>query len=228
MRVFASKTQHHTKLSVLWRRTGLAIAGLVLCEIGARIVAPSINGPVLAEYLRRTGGTPLLRLYDWIVGGALSRGAVLALGVMPYLSARIIMRLARVTSPTLAAMAEAEAEQPRLRRWTRALTFGLAAVQSYGFARFAQSVPGVVANPGPLFIAQTMFVLTAGAMGVAWLGERMASPSDAESNAADGEPAPTREPAAPPLRELPPGEIPTPFSARSGRDREAERIRMRR
>jgi preprotein translocase subunit SecY len=215
--------------STLWRRTGLAIAGLVLCEIGSRIVAPSINGTVLSDYIRRTGGTGLLKLYDLIVGGALSRGAVLALGIMPYFSARIIMRLLRVANPTIAAMAASDAEQPRLTRWTRALTFGLSVVQSFGFARFVQSVPGVVANPGPAFIAQTMFVLTAGAMGVAWLGERFAAPSSEADTAGNQsvESDPTLGPPEAPLA-LPAGEIPMPSSTRPARDREGERIGVRR
>lgn len=168
------------RLPSAWRKISLAVGGLIVCEIGARIVAPSINGRLLAQYLRRTGESPLLRLYDWIVGGALSRGAVLALGIMPYLSARIIMRLARTSIPLIAEMSEDTADQTRLRRWTRRLTFGLAVVQSFGFARFVQSIPGAVANPGVGFIAQTMLILTTGAMGVAWLSERIAEQRDAD------------------------------------------------
>lgn len=168
------------RLPATWRKIALAVGGLVLIEIGARIVAPRINGDVLADYLRRVGASPLLRLYDWFVGGAVSRGAILALGIMPYLSARIIMRLAREAFPAIAEMSKNESERPRLHRWTRRLTFGLAAVQSFGFARFVQSIPGAVTDPGAGFIAQTMIVLTAGAMSIAWLSDRIAGRHDVD------------------------------------------------
>src|SRR6266511_25909 len=79
-------------VSARWRKTSLVVAGIVACEIGTRIVAPSLNSQVVRDYFRGSGGM-LLELYDWIAGGALSRGAVLALGIMPYVSARIILRL---------------------------------------------------------------------------------------------------------------------------------------
>lgn len=173
------------RLPASWRKIALAAGGLLTCEIGARVVAPSINGGVLADYLRQVGGSPLLKLADWFVGGALSRGAVLALGIMPYISARVIMRLARSSVPAIAEMSETSAGRRRLDRWTRGLTFGLAAVQSFGFARFVQAVPGAVTHPGTGFIAQTMIVLTTGAMGVAWLAERMARQQDVDDPAAD-------------------------------------------
>jgi preprotein translocase subunit SecY len=176
------------RLPAVWRRIALATGGLLLCEIGARIVAPSINGRVLADYLRQVGASPLLKLYDWFVGGALSRGAILALGIMPYLSARLIMRLARESFPGIAEMSKSETERPRLERWTRRLTFGLAAVQSFGFARFVQSIPGAVTDPGVGFIAQTMIVLTTGAMGVAWFSERIARQRDVDGPASEAEP----------------------------------------
>jgi preprotein translocase subunit SecY len=86
------------RLPELVRKAGLAVAMLVVCEIGAHIVAPGLNGQALREFLHQGSGTWLLRAYDWLVGGALSRGAVLGIGIMPYISARIIMRLARGAS----------------------------------------------------------------------------------------------------------------------------------
>ena len=166
------------RLPAAWRKAVIAVGGLTLVEIGARVVAPNIDGGALAEYFRRTGSTPLLRVYDWLVGGALSRGAVLALGVMPYVTARIVMRLARTVVPAAANPGGALADPVAVTRWTRRITFGCALLQSFGFARFVQSIPGVVLHPGPGFVAQTMFVLTAGAMGVAWLAERIAAQHD--------------------------------------------------
>lgn len=164
-----------------WRKTGFVLAGLLLCEIGARIAAPGLVGRVLGAYLRR-GGTGLLWLYDRLVGGALSRGGILALGVMPYLSARIFMRLARVVSPALDELHTHEAGRTKLTRWTRVLTVGLALVQSYGFARFALTLPGAVTNPGVGFVPQTMLVLTGGAIAAMLLGEQITALGDADTS----------------------------------------------
>ncbi len=197
----------------VWRRVGLATGGLIALAVGGRIVAPRINGQVLGDYLRTGGGSVLLKLYDWLVGGALSRGALLALGIMPYVSASVVVRLARIVSPEIDALHEHEAGRARLSRWTSRLTFGLALVQSYGFARFVQTVPGAVAEPGAAFIAQTMIVLTTGAMGVAWLARRLRTRSDADDPMPIVEPAPDAQPAvtgASDVRMLPPGELPMP------------------
>lgn len=148
------------------------LAATTLLIVGARIPIPGIDPQVLAEYLRTNGGNAMLKLFDWLVGGALSRGAVLALGIMPYISARIYLRLARWAVPTLARTARRPGGVERIARWAPRLTLVLAVAESYGFARFVQNIPGAVANPGPLFIAQTVAVLTASALTVTWLAER--------------------------------------------------------
>src|SRR5262245_45823990 len=155
------------------RKVAVAVAILVVCELGARIVAPGLDGQALRDFLQAGSSTWLLRLYDWFVGGALSRGTVLAIGIMPYLSARIMIRLARVTWPRLEAWWQTDsgiAKRSRLKRW---VTGGLALVQSYGFAKFVQNVPGVVAEPGVAFLAKTMAVLTAATIGVMLLSEAL-------------------------------------------------------
>lgn len=161
-------------LSDTARLAGAAIAGFVLCEVGTRISAPHLNGQALGDWLRRTEPGGLLGLYDRLVGGALSRGAVLALGIMPYLSARIFMRIARGLHPVIGAMHRDATGRRKLTRATRWLTFGLSLIQSYGFARFALGVPGAVTDPGTGFIAETMVVLTAGALVVMTLAEQFA------------------------------------------------------
>ena len=171
------------------RKVALAAAVLVVCEVGARIVAPGLNGQALRDFLHAGGSTWLLRLYDWFVGGALSRGAVLAIGIMPYLSARIILRLARVTWPRLESWWQTNSGVAKRTRLTRWLTGGLALVQSYGFAKFVQGVPGVVADPGVAFLAKTMAVLTAGTIGVMLLGEALVKSRDDDEVVPHDEPA---------------------------------------
>jgi preprotein translocase subunit SecY len=153
------------------RKAVVGLAGLVLIEVGGRIALPGVNTQVLADYFLNRGGG-LLSLFDRFVGGALTRGAVLALGIMPYLSARIFVRLARVAFPSIGAMEADEVGRTKLRRGTRVLTVGLSLVQSYGFARFVQAIPGAVVRPGAGFVVQTMLTLTAGAIVAMALAEQ--------------------------------------------------------
>lgn len=148
------------------------LCATILLVLGARIPIPGVDPQALADYFRIAGANPMLRLFDWFVGGALSRGAVLALGIMPYISARIYVRLAREALPAIARIAREPGGLERIARWAPRLSLVLAVLESYGFARFIQTVTGAVANPGPLFIAQTVAVLTASALTVTWLAER--------------------------------------------------------
>jgi preprotein translocase subunit SecY len=161
-----------------FRRAGLAAAGIAICEIGARVGLPGVDQQVVNDVAGQRTGPSLLWLYDGLVGGALSRGAILALGIVPYLSAKIFMRLARVSFPGVAEMWAADDGPARVRRWTRIITAALALIQSYGFARFVQTIPGAVAEPGAQFIAQTMLVLTTVALLIMWVSERITAPDD--------------------------------------------------
>jgi preprotein translocase subunit SecY len=154
------------------RKAVVGIAGLLLIEVGGRIGLPGLNTQVLSDFLLHRGGG-VLSIYNWFVGGALARGAVLALGIMPYLSARLYVWLARSAFPTVANLEADEAGRMKLRVATRFLTAGLALVQSYGVAKFAQAIPGAVAQPGAGFIIQTMLTLTAGAIVATVLAEQV-------------------------------------------------------
>ena len=219
------------RIPAIWRKAGLAVVTLLVCEIGARIVAPGLNGQALRDFLQSGSSTWLLRLYDWLVGGALSHGTVLGIGILPYFSARIYLRLARVISPRIAALRDNESGRATLTRWTRWLTGGLALVQSYGFVRFAEHVPGVVAHPGAGFLAKTMIVLTSGTLGVMFLSERLTKPADddslvsqdesssAETDVDQSPEAASLEQPPSPERLLPPSEAPLGELYRSHRER---------
>ncbi len=119
---------------------------------------------MLGDYVQGMTEPGLLRFYDMLTVGAMSRGSVFALGILPYVSARIYVRLAqRFWNP----------ERRVLTRVTRGLTVGLALVQSYGYALFTQSVPGVVAQPGAGYLLQTTAVLTAASVFAMWLCENV-------------------------------------------------------
>jgi preprotein translocase subunit SecY len=112
------------------------------------------DGKVLTEYIASAGG-PLLNFYSLIGGGALARGTPFALGIMPYLSARVFIALAKHTLPTARRFGA-----KKTKWWTRGLTVGLSLVQSAGYAKFTQELPGAVSHPGLAYTAEMMLVLT--------------------------------------------------------------------
>jgi len=167
------------------RTLGVAVA----CAIGARIAAPGIDTNAIGNFFRSGKAGELLRLYDWLVGGALGRGALFALGIVPYITVRIYLRVASEFFPSL----EVPAHRKRVTRW---LTFSAAVAQSYGFARFVQDLPGAVANPGTGFIVTTVGALTASAMTTMWLWELGTTYEDAGFEGDDPRPASITEPSA--------------------------------
>ena len=150
-----------------WKPVASAAAGLVVLYIAGHIALDGLDPQQLAAHTARGRGNWLLALYDLIGGGALRRGSLVAVGVMPYLAARLWVGAARRIVPPLRAWMDADrtadkgaARPSRVTRW---LTVGLAAVQSLGFARYVQSLDGVVATPGWQFTIKATLVLTAGA-----------------------------------------------------------------
>lgn len=189
------------------RKAVVALGGLLLVEVGGRIALPGLNVQVLSDFLLHRGGGGLLSLYDRLVGGAVSRGAVLALGIMPYLSARVFVRLARATLPSVGAMETDEAGLTKPRWGTRVLTVGLALVQSYGFAQLAQAIPGAVTRPGTGFVIQTMLTLTAGAIVAMALAEQVTGQIQGRpQQAADDEPTSSVERGVPSVEILQSGD----------------------
>lgn len=152
---------------------GLALGGLLFLDLGTRVAMPRIDGRVLAEWFNGGHGGWLLGLYDRLTAGGLSHGGWLALGIMPYVSARILMRLAGL--------------QHRIRA-TRVLTLVLAATQSYGFARWAEHVPGAVATPGDAFVRATVVTLTAGTLVLMWMHEKLTGRGTASPDARGASP----------------------------------------
>jgi preprotein translocase subunit SecY len=147
---------------------------LVVYRIGAHVTAPGVNPAALIDYFRQQGGAGgLLGLYDLFTGGQLSRATVLALGIMPYISASIFMQIAGAVIPQVEKMQKDEEGRKRINQWTRYGTVLLAAVQAWGFGLFVQSLPGVVSNPGMRFQLEMTFFLTTGAIFVMWLGEQI-------------------------------------------------------
>src|SRR6059058_4289603 len=169
-----------TAVRNIWNTTELKdkILFTLLCmliyRVGAHVTAPGVNPAALVDFFKnqRNGGG-LLGLYDLFTGGQLSRATVFALGIMPYISARIFVQIAGAVVPQVEKMQKDEEGRKRINQWTRYATVFLAAVQAWGFALFTESLQGAIASPGFGFKLQMAFFLTTGAVFVMWLGEQI-------------------------------------------------------
>jgi len=161
------------KLGDLKRRLLFLLGALVVYRIGAHIPVPGID-PTMLEQLFRSQEGGILGMFNMFSGGALSRFTIFALGIMPYISASIIMQLASVMSPELEALKkEGEAGRRKITRYTRYGTLLLAVVQAMGISIALESQQGLVLDPGYLFRLNTILTLTAGTMFLMWLGEQI-------------------------------------------------------
>ncbi len=161
------------KFGDLRRRLVFLLLALVVYRIGAHIPVPGINPDQLAQLFKGQQGG-ILNLFNMFSGGALSRFTVFALGIMPYISASIIMQLMGYVVPTLEALKkEGESGRRKITQYTRYGTLALAIFQSLGIALALEGSSGLVINPGPMFRIGAMASLTAGTMFLMWLGEQI-------------------------------------------------------
>ena len=141
--------------------------------MGAHIPVPGIDPNQLQQLFKGQQGG-ILSLFNMFSGGALSRFTVFALGIMPYISASIIMQLMGYVVPTLEALKkEGEAGRRKITQYTRYGTLGLALFQSLGIALALEGSAGLVISPGFGFRMTTVVSLTAGTMFLMWLGEQI-------------------------------------------------------
>ncbi len=162
----------------LRKRIFYTLVMLAVYRIGCHVPTPGINGQVLATFFEGAQGT-LLGLVSAFTGGALKRMTVFALGIMPYISASIILQLLTVVFEPVERLSK-EGEQGRkvITRWTRYGTIALSVVQGAGIAVGLQSMTGpagdpVVPHPGFGFILLTIITLTAGTAFIMWIGEQI-------------------------------------------------------
>jgi preprotein translocase subunit SecY len=148
------------------------LGGLIVYRIGTFIPTPGIDPIALAKFFQEQEGT-ILGLFNMFSGGALSRLSIFALGVMPYISASIIIQMvAQVYPPWAEWRKEGEAGRRRITQLTRYSTVFLALFQGLG-ASYAFQNNGVVLNPGPYFLLVSTATLTTGTMFLMWLGEQI-------------------------------------------------------
>ncbi|MBK7024883.1 MAG: preprotein translocase subunit SecY [Sulfuritalea sp.] len=161
------------KFGDLWRRLWFLLGALVVYRIGAHIPVPGIDPVKLAELFQSQQGG-ILGVFNLFSGGALSRFTLFALGIMPYISASIIMQLMTVAVPSFEALKkEGEAGRRKITQYTRYGTVGLALFQGLGMAIALESQAGLVLDPGLMFRFVTVLTLLTGTMFLMWLGEQV-------------------------------------------------------
>ena len=173
MATSAAQLARSGKFGDLRRRIIFLLLALVVYRIGAHIPVPGID-PVQLQQLFKSQGGGILNLFNMFSGGALSRFTVFALGIMPYISASIIMQLMTYVVPSLEAIKkEGEAGRRKITQYTRYGTLVLAIFQSLGIALALEGSPGLVLTPGFGFRMTAVVSLVAGTMFLMWLGEQI-------------------------------------------------------
>ena len=161
------------KFGDLRRRLVFLLLALVVYRIGAHIPVPGIDPTQLQQLFKGQQGG-ILSLFNMFSGGALSRFTIFALGIMPYISASIIMQLLTYVVPTFEQIKkEGECGRRKITQYTRYGTLGLALFQSLGIALALESSAGLVIAPGFGFRMTSVVTLTAGTMFLMWLGEQI-------------------------------------------------------
>lgn len=162
-----------SKMSELKGRLLFVLGALIVYRLGAHIPVPGIDPDVLAKLFESQSGG-ILGMFNMFSGGALSRFTVFALGIMPYISASIIMQLMTAVSPKLEQLKkEGEAGRRAITKYTRYGTVFLATFQALGIAIALEGQPGLVLDPGLAFRLTAVITLVSGTMFLMWLGEQI-------------------------------------------------------
>jgi len=161
------------KFGELRQRLIFLVLALLVFRLGAHIPVPGIDPDQLAQlFAGQKDG--ILGMFNLFSGGALSRFTVFALGIMPYISASIIMQLMTIVLPSLESLKkEGQAGQRKITQYTRYGTVFLATFQAMGISVALQAQPGLVVNPGLMFELNTVVTLVTGTMFLMWLGEQI-------------------------------------------------------
>jgi preprotein translocase subunit SecY len=173
-----SGLQRAANIPELRKRVIFTIIMLAVYRIGVQIPTPGINGEALAAFFQKNAGT-IFGMFNMFSGGALNHFSIFALGIMPYISASIIIQLLTVVVPQLEALSkEGEAGRRKITQYTRYGTVFLSVIQGTFIAMGLEGMTGpggeaIVLNPGIQFQLMTMLTLTSGTAFIMWLGEQM-------------------------------------------------------
>ena len=165
------------KATELKKRIWFTLGCLIVYRLGTYIPLPGIDPGVMAQIFQQQSGG-ILGMFNMFAGGALERMSIFALGILPYISASIILQLMTAVSPTLEALKkEGESGRKKINQYTRYLTVVLAAAQAYGMGIGLEAMQGpsgsAVLDPGWFFRATTVITITGGTVFLMWLGEQI-------------------------------------------------------
>ena len=172
---FLTHVRNIFKIAELRQRILFTAAMMAVFRLGAHIPTPGVNGDALREFLLARGGA-LMGFLDVFSGGALSRLTIFALGIMPYISASIIIQLLTVVIPALTKLSkEGELGRKKIVQYTRLATIGIGLIQAMGIAIGVEGMNQgqFVQNPGWGFRLMVMVTITAGTAFLMWLGEQI-------------------------------------------------------
>ena len=166
-----------SKATELKRRIWFALGCLIVYRLGTYIPLPGIDPEVMAQIFEQQAGG-IMGMFNMFAGGALERMSIFALGILPYISASIIMQLMTAISPHVEALKkEGESGRKKINQYTRYLTVILATVQGYGLAVGLEAMQGpsgsAVIDPGFFFRATTVITIVGGTLFLMWLGEQI-------------------------------------------------------
>ena len=161
------------KATDLRKRILFTLGLLIVYRLGTYIPVPGIDGAALRDFME-SATTGIGGMLSMFTGGALGRMGIFALGIMPYISASIIIQLMTAMVPALEQLKkEGEQGRKKINQYTRYGTVALATLQSYGLAVSLQGSDGLVTNPGFFFLASCMITLVGGTMFLMWIGEQI-------------------------------------------------------
>lgn len=168
------------RIEELRQRIAFTLVALLAVRVGSFITIPGVDVSMLTESQALNGSGTIFGLYDMFVGGAFSNAAIFALGIMPYISASIILQIGGVVMPQLQKLQrEGEDGRRKINQYTRMLTIPIAALQAWGVTiKIAQTTVGaggasIVPDAGFFWTISSVLILTAGTVGLMWIGEQI-------------------------------------------------------
>ncbi|AEJ60818.1 preprotein translocase, SecY subunit [Spirochaeta thermophila DSM 6578] len=164
------------RIPELRKRVLFTLTVLIVFRIGAALPIPGINITALKQYYlqqQTEGLTSITDYIDFFAGGAFKNFSIFMLGVMPYITASIIMQLLLVMFPSLKAIAEEEGGRKKIQRYTRYGTVLVSLIQSFIVAQYADAIPDAVVLPKLSFVLLGMLTVTTGSLFLMWLGEQV-------------------------------------------------------
>ena len=170
-----------SKLKDIWsheelrNKIGITLGLILVYRVGSFIVLPGVNSDVLAAQMDALGGGGLGDILSLFTGGAFTRASIFALGIMPYISASIIIQLMSIAVPAVQKMQkEGESGRKKINQYTRLLTIAICLVQAPGYIKSTVvSVPGAVANPSIFWWFSAIMIIVCSTLVIMWLGERI-------------------------------------------------------